>query len=164
MRLAGTALSIAAMLGLCACWNGKDQYRKYVDEGQARGVPIIVYDMTANNPSSYIPAALGIAFLNTQAKVIDSVSIELAICDTMGQSTRPVSLQLGGPFEPGASFVIAPMGPADAKGHQDHVIIPHSIVTSITVTDASGVRQFQGKQVVDMLDSKIANYCVGRAM
>ena len=164
MKFAGVLMLAMTMASLCACWNGKDQYRKYADEGRARGVPLIVYDITANNPSSYAPAALGLAFLNTQTTVIDSVSIELAICDPMGQSTHPVTLKLSGPFDPAASFIIAPMGPVDAKGNQDHVTIPHSVITSIIVTDASGTRSFEGKQVTDLLDGKIANYCIGRAM
>jgi hypothetical protein len=149
---------------LCACWNGKDQYRKYEDEGHARSVPLIVYDFTSNNPTSFAAAPLGFAFVNTQTGQIDSVGLELAVCDTMGQVTQPVTIKLAGPFEPGASFVIAPMGPVDAKGHQEHVTIPHAIVASITVADATGIRRFEGKQVAQLLDSKIANYCVGRAM
>ena len=159
--------SICVAATLCAlygCWNGRDQYRKYTDEGHARGVPLIVYDMTANSPSSFLPAALGLAFLNTQTAVIDSVSVELSVCDPMGQSTHPISLKLSGPFDPDASFIIAPMGPVDAKGHQDHVTIPHSVITSITVADASGTRRFTGKQVTDLLDGKIANFCLQRAM
>jgi len=152
------------LVALVGCWNGKDQFRKYQDEGHARDVPLIVYDFTSNNPTSYAAAPLGFAFVNTQAGQVDSVELELAICNTMGQATQPVTIKLAGPFEPGASFVIAPMGPMDAKGHQEHVTIPHAIVTSITVADANGPRRFDGKRVADLLDAKIANYCIGRAM
>lgn len=151
-------------LALCACWNSKDQYRRYQDEGHVRNVPLIIYDFTSNNPTNYAAAPLGFAFMNTQAAVIDSVDMELGTCNTMGQMDRTVKLTLGGPFEPGASFVIAPMGPADAKGHQEHVTIPHAVVMSLIVGDASGVRRFEGKQVTQLLDGKIANYCIGRAM
>jgi hypothetical protein len=154
----------AALLILSGCWNGKDQFHKYQDEGHARDVPLIVYDFTSNDPTSYQAAVLGFAFVNTQAASIDSLELELSICNTMGQATRPLTLKLSGPFDPGASFVIAPMGPMDARGHQQHVTIPHAVVTSITVGDASGAHRFDGKRVADLLDAKIANYCIGRAM
>lgn len=164
MRLAWGVLLAAAALSLCGCRNGKEQFRKYQDEGHARGVPLIVYDLTSNNPTSYAAAPLGIAFLNTQSAPIDSVDMELGVCDTMGQAAHPVTLNLRGPFDPGASFVVAPMGPVDAKGHQEHVTIAHAVVTAITVTDAGGARRFEGKQVAALLDGKIANYCIERAM
>jgi hypothetical protein len=157
-------LAAVSLLALSACWNGKDQFHKYEDEGHARDVPLIVYDFTSNDPTSYAAASLGFAFVNTQAAAIDSLEMELSVCNTMGQATRPVSLKVSGPFDPGASFVIAPMGPVDARGHQQHVTIPHAVITAVSVTDASGTRRFETKQLADLLDSKIANYCIGRAM
>ena len=157
-------LAVVSMLALCACWNGKDQFRKYQDEGRANGAPLIVYAFTANDPTNYAPASLGFAFVNTQASPIDSIQLDISVCNTMGQAARPLTFKLSGPFDPDTSYGIAPMGPADAKGHQEHVIIPHAVVTAITVVDAGGTHRFEGQQVSGLLDSKIANYCIAKAM
>jgi hypothetical protein len=163
LRLVRGGVLAAAVLALCGCWNGKDQYRKLVGEGHARQVPIIIYDITANNPADMYPVSLAFAFLNTQETQIDSVTISLAACDAMGQTPDPIPIVLSGPFEPHASFVINPVGP-DERGHQYHVFIPHAVVIAITVTDSSGTHEFTGKQVDALLDSKVANYCIARAM
>lgn len=157
-------LAAVSTLALCACWNGKDQYRKYQDEGHARNAPLIVYDFTANDPTRFVAEPLALAFVNTEAVRIDSIDLELAVCDTMGQTKRSVSLKLSGPFDPEASFIVTPMGPAEADGHQDHVVIPHAVITSVTVEDSAGSHSFEDKQVAALLDAKIANYCIRRAM
>lgn len=153
-----------ALLALCACLSSKDQFRQYMEEGRANAAPLIVYVFTANDPTNYTPASLGFAFVNTQAAPIDSVEMDISVCNTMGQATRPLTFKLSGPFDPNTSYGIAPMGPADAKGHQGHVTIPHAVVTAITVTDAGGTHRFEGQQVAGLLDGKIANYCIAKAM
>lgn len=158
------SVAATSLLVLGACWNSKDQFRKYVDEGRANNAPIVVYAFTANDPTNYTPASLGFAFVNTQAAPIDSVELDISVCNTMGQATRPLTFKLGGPFDPNTSYGIAPMGPADAKGHQEHVTIPHAVVMAITVVDVGGRHRFEGPQLSGLLDSKIANYCIAKAM
>jgi len=153
----------ALALALAGCWNGKYQYRNFLEEGHVRQVPLIIYDITANDPHDPYPASLAIAFLNTQETPLESVTISIAVCDAMGQTPHPIPIALGGPFEPHASFVINPVGP-DERGDRYHVFLSHAVITAVTVTDAAGTHEFAGNQVDALLDSKVANYCIARAM
>lgn len=158
-------LVLASLLGLCACWNGRDQYRKFEEEGRARGVPLLIYDISSNDPHRFLDQdPLALAFLNTQDVRIDSVTLTLAVCDTMGQATLPREIRLDGPFEPKASFILSPMGPPDSAGHETRVMLSHMVITAVEVVDAGGTRRFEGKQVAALLDDRIANFCIARAM
>ncbi|MGE5624919.1 MAG: hypothetical protein ACM3ZT_05150 [Bacillota bacterium] len=157
---------IAAMaLTLCGCWNGKDQYRKFEEEGRARGVPLLIYDISANDPHRFLDQEpLGIAFLNTQDVPIASITLTLAVCNTMGQAAQPRDIRLVGPFEPRTSFILNPMGPPDSSGNETHVMLSHMVISAVEITDASGKHSFAGREVGVLLDERVANYCIARAM
>ncbi|HEX7965879.1 MAG TPA: hypothetical protein VF651_09195 [Gammaproteobacteria bacterium] len=154
-----------APLVLCGCWNGKDQFRHYMEEGRAAHVPVVIYDISANDPR---PGArqepLAVAFLNTQDAELDSVTLTIAPCDTMGQPGRTRDVAFNGPFEPAAAVVISTAGSAGEDGKQVPVALPHMVITAVEVTDATGRRRFEGKDLAALLDERIANFCTGRAM
>lgn len=161
MKLARFGTPILAVLSLSGCWNGRSQFREFMDEGHARHVPLIVYDISANDPHHLYPEPFAIGFLNTQDQEIASVTLGIATCGIKAAAENPRTISLGGPFEPHASFVISPVGPADSSGEQYRMTSSHILITSIVVVDASGTRKFEGKDVAAFLDARIANFCAG---
>lgn len=151
-------------LSLSGCWNSKAQFQVFLQEGQARGVPLIIYDISANDPQHLIPEAFAIALLNTQDKEISSVKLSVAICANKAAATNPQSIDLGGPFAPHTAAILSLLSDPDASGHRQRMVISHLLITAVTVEDAAGTRKFEGEEVATLLDPKIANYCATRGM
>jgi hypothetical protein len=154
-------LAVVSLLVLCACWNGKDQFRNYMEEGRAGGVPLVVYGISNNDSRHFQGQAVTIAFVNTQDQQIDSVKITVSECDVKASQLPPQNYTFVGPFQPDASFVVAPISLPDAKGQQFRPVNSHMVINSIEVDDASGVRIYAEKDVAKMLDRRIANFCIG---
>ena len=161
MKGAGRALAAASLLLLCACWNSKDQFRHFMDEGRADGVPLVIYDISANDAHHLYSQPVAVAFVNTQDAEIQSVVLTVAECDIKAAQTGPQTLNLGGPFDPDASFMIQPISKPDADGEQYHLQLSHMVINAIQVTDADGTRTFTGKDVAKLVDQRVANYCAG---
>ena len=151
----------ASLLVLCGCWNGKDQFRHYMEEGRANAVPLVVYDISANDAHFLYSQPVAVAFLNTQDQPLQSVVLTVATCGIKAAQEKTFTLNLGGPFEPDASFMIQPISDADANGNQYHMELPHVVIDAIQVTDANGTRTYTGKDVARLVDKRVANYCAG---
>lgn len=161
-RPRGIAVVLAASLAvLCGCWNGKDQFRHYMEEGRANGVPLVVYDISANDAHFLYSQPVAVAFLNTEDQPLQSVVVTVATCGIKAAQDKTYTLNLGGPFEQDASFMIQPISDADAHGDQYHMQLPHVVITAIQVTDAGGTHTYTGKDVVKLVDKRVANYCAG---
>jgi|SRR5690242_9190159 len=161
MKTVRKALAMAPLLALCACWNGKDQFRHYMEEGRANGVPLVIYDISANDPHHIYSQPVAVAFLNTQDQEIRSVVLTVAICGIKAAQEGTWTLNLGGSFEPDSSFMIQPISDSDAEGRQFHMQLSHMVIKAIQVTDAGGVRTYTGDDVTKMVDKRVANYCAG---
>jgi hypothetical protein len=155
------ALTAVLVLALCACWNGKGQFRHYMDEGRADSVPLVIYDISANDAHYLYSQPVAVAFVNTQDAEIKSVVLTVAVCGIKASQGTSSTLDLGGPFESDASFMIQPISDPDANGDRYHMVLPHVVITAIQVTDASGVRTYTGKDVTKLVDKRVANYCAG---
>lgn len=158
-------ISVLAVLSLCGCWNGKEQYREFMELGHARHAPLIIYDISANDPHNNLhvePLAIGL--LNTQDQEITSVTLTIATCGVKGAAWYPHPLPLGGPFEPNASYVISPVSAPDEDGKQERIMHSHMMITAVEVVDASGTRKIEGKAVGTLLSDRIANYCATGGM
>ena len=153
------AIGMLLACALTGCWNAQDQYRAYLEEGRSRNVPLIVYDISANDPHHLYPQSFAIGIVNTQDRDIDSVKITVAICGTKAEALHPETLDLGGPFEMHTSSVLSVLSEPDANGKQYRLVLSHVLITAITVTDSAGIRTFEGKDVAALLDPKIANFC-----
>lgn len=151
----------ASLLVLCGCWNGKDQFRHYMEEGRANGVPLVVYDISANDAHYLYSQPVAVAFLNTQDRPLQSVVLTVATCGIKAAQDKTFTLNLGGPFEPDASFMIQPISDPDANGNQIHMELPHVVITAIQVVDADGTHTYTGKDVAKLVDKRVANYCAG---
>jgi hypothetical protein len=156
--------AIVAALCLCACWNAKTQFRQYMEEGRANGVPIVIYDISANDPHHLYSQPVAFAFLNTQDREITSVVVTVSVCGIKASQEGSWTLDLGGPFEPDASFMIQPISSPDAAGKQYHLQLSHMVITGIVVEDAAGTHVYTGKDVAKLLDKRVANYCVADIM
>lgn len=155
------ALAVIAVLALGACWNGKDQFHHYMDEGRADGVPLVIYDISANDARYLYSQPVAVAFVNTQDAVIKSVVLAVAECGIKAGQVNLRTMSLEGPFDQDASFLVQPVSLPDADGKQYHMQLSHMAILSIQVTDASGVRTFSGKDVGKLIDKRVANYCAG---
>jgi hypothetical protein len=152
------------LLMLCGCWNSKSAFREYMGEGRANQVPILIYDISANDAHHIYSQPVGVAFLNSQDQEITSVVLTVAVCGIKASQGSTWTLDLGGPFQPDASFMINPVSQADATGTQYHMELPHMVITAIRVVDASGARDYTGKDVAKLVDKRVANYCAGDVM
>ncbi|HEY3646124.1 MAG TPA: hypothetical protein VGM16_12370 [Gammaproteobacteria bacterium] len=161
MTAAAKALVAASLLMLCACWNGKDQFHRYMDEGRANGVPLVIYDISANDAHRLYSQPVAVAFVNTQDAEIQSVVLTVSICGIKASQNGSWTLNMGGEFGPDASFMIQPISNPDANGNQYHMELSHMVITSIEVKDAGGTRTYSGKDVSKLIDGRVANYCVG---
>jgi hypothetical protein len=151
-------------LSLLGCWNSKAQFQAFLQEGQVRGVPLIIYDISANDPQTLAPETFAVALLNTQDKEISSVKLSVSVCGTKAAATDPKPMDLGGPFEPHTAAILSLMSDPDASGHRNRMMLSHLVITAVTVEDAAGTRKFEGESVATLLDQKIANYCATRGM
>jgi hypothetical protein len=146
-------------LALCGCWNAQDQYRTYMEEGRSRAVPLIIYDISANDPHYLYPQTFAVGIVNTEEQDINSVKLTVAVCGIKAEALYPGTIDLGGPFEAHTSSVVSVLSKPDKDGKQYRLVFSHVLITSVSVTDASGTKTFQGKQVDALLDPKIANFC-----
>jgi hypothetical protein len=161
MKFASSGLAVTSALLLCACWNGKSQFRQYMDEGHAQHLPIVIYDISANDPHHLYSEPVGVGFVNTDDQEIASVVLTVKVCGIKADTSAPWTLNLGGPFEPNASFVISPVTNPDAEGKQYPMVLPHVVISRVVVVDAAGTHTFEGKDVTGLLDRRIANFCAG---
>jgi len=161
MGSAKVSAAIVALLAVGGCWNGKSAFRDYMDEGRANKMPILIYDISANDAHHIYSQPVGVAFLNTQDQEITSVVLTVAVCGIKASQGSTWTLDLGGPFAPDASFMINPVSKPDATGAQYHMELPHMVITAIQVVDASGTHKFEGKDVARLVDHRVANYCAG---
>lgn len=146
---------------LCACWNTKDQYQAYMEEGRSRDVPLIVYDISANDPHHLYPETFAVGIVNTQDRDISSVKMMVATCGIKAEAVYPWTIDLGGPFQAHTSAVLNVLGPPGKSGKQYLLVTSHLLITAIVVTDGTGTRTFKKKEVAALLDPKIANFCAG---
>lgn len=164
VRLLRAWICAVVGLSLSGCWNSKAQFQVFLQEGQARGVPLIIYDISANDPQHLIPEAFAVALLNTQDKEISSVRLSVSICGSKAAATGPQSIDLGGPFAPHAAAILSLLSDPDKSGHRQRMVTSHLLITAIMIEDAAGTRKFEGENVAPLLDPKIANYCATRGM
>lgn len=155
------ALATVSVLMLCACWNGKDQFHHYMDEGRTNGVPLVIYDISANDARYLYSQPVAVGLVNTQDTEIRSVVLTVAECGIKAVQGEPKSVTLDGPFEPDAASLVQPVSLPDADGKQYHMQLSHMVINAIQVTDASGVRTYSGKDVGRLVDKRVANYCAG---
>ena len=159
MRGARGLLMAGAMLALCACWNGKDQFHHYMEEGRANGVPLIIYDISNNDARYLFPQPVVVAFVNTQDQEIKSVVLTVAKCSIKAGHEETGTLTLDGPFGADSSSVVQPISEPDADGKQHELELPHVVINAIEVVDGSGAHSYTGKEVGKLIDGRIANYC-----
>ena len=159
MKLPGICLATFVTLALHGCWNGKAQFDAFLQEGQARHVPLIIYDISSNDPHHLYPETFAVALLNTEDQDIASVKLVMATCGIKAAATNPQTIDLGGPFKPHTAAILSLLSDPDQNGHQDRLLASHMLITAITVEDATGTKTFNEKEVTALLDAKIANFC-----
>ena len=159
MKSMRVALGAICILALSACWNGKDQFHHYMEEGRANGVPLVIYDMSNNDARYLYPQPVVVAFVNTQDQEIKSVVLTIAKCSIKAGQEEEETLTLDGPFGQDSSSVVQPISEPDADGKQHDVELPHVVINAIEVIDGSGTHSYTGKDVGKLIDRRIANYC-----
>ena len=132
-----------------------------MEEGQSRQVPILIYDISNNDPRHFQGMPVAVAFVNTQDREIASVRFTVSICATKASQVHTQGYAMEGPYPAGASFVVAPISLPDATGEQYRPVNSHMVINEVEVTDDAGTHSFTGKDVAKMLDDRIANYCLG---
>ena len=158
-------LALTAMLG--GCWNAKQEYAKYMAEGKARNVPLLIYDTSWNDPHALYNTHMAVGLLNTGDKQLNSVVLLMNGCGSKGVTDYTYPLNLSGPFLPGKAYIVYPSWPVQysqwisrEQAEAEAKTSSHMVITGIEITDGDGVKSIYNKDVLKMLTANISNFCI----
>lgn len=166
-----------AGLILAGCVTSSSVVSKLISEGDARHVPILIYDTYWNNPYQWSTRHAGdplprdflyIEFVNAGEQPISSIELYVQQCSARGAVSLGGWLRFTGVFLPGQGYKANPSNPSIPRGTSlsefSSISRPeHLIIRSIKVCNALGNTHEYNDDVSPLLSKNISNFCATRA-
>lgn len=164
---------VFSSLILGGCVTANSTVSGLITEGNARHVPILIYDTYWNNPYQWSTRHAGdplpgdflyIEFVNANKQPISSIELYVQQCGTRGAVSPGGWLRFTGPFSPRRSYKVIPSDSSLSEGAGLHGFgsigrPEHLIIKSAMVYDANGDMHKYYDHISLLLSKNIANFC-----
>ena len=168
-KAASSLLLLASGLAGCATQSDVASIKA---EGNARHVPLMIYDTSWNNPYPMQTFSRGsvigsnpsgsayVQLVNTQDRPIEQVLLTLSECEFKGDSGSAGLVLLRGPFQPGDNYrVTHTQSGAVNLVTEIPLGIAHMKITAIKIIEADGVAKEYTDDVSSLFSANISNFC-----
>jgi hypothetical protein len=134
-------------------------------EGKSRNVPLFIYH-TSWNSQRFDGGKMMVGLVSFDDRPIESILLSVSPCGNKGEVLAPKSLVIGGPFKRGliyATFPAWPFNYADTWHVPDpaeySTTTDHLMIKAVTIEYEDGTREVHDKDVAQLLDKSISNFC-----